>query len=60
MKVKIARADLGLLDQTSFDPIEVFAIPDSDPVVVETMNVDRFNRWLNALRNAERKFEVLP
>jgi hypothetical protein len=60
MKVKIARIDLGLLDQTSIGPVEVFVIPDGDPVVVETMNVERFNRWLKALRDAKRKFEVLP
>lgn len=60
MKVKIARVDIRLLDQTSFDPIEVFVIPDGDPVVVETMNMERFNRWLETLRNAKCKFEVLP
>jgi len=62
-RIRIARADIRLLDFTSLssrdDGVEAFVTSSDDPVVIETSDADRFSRWLKALKDAGREFEVV-
>lgn len=62
-RIEVARSDIRLLDMTSLggrDPsVEAFVIPTvGDPVVMETHDPARFDRWIRALDAHNRPYRI--